>query len=371
MPGVPLIGGPGTREVGLAGHRSLGAALVVIGALVGFTSCEPTDSRVEPIQGLAPGEWSWVPVDGMVCDDGSPTGIAVSEGPGPDLVVFLNGGGACWDYLTCYVLNLATRGPFGENQFAALGAAALPGSILDRTLPGNPYADATLVFVPYCTGDVHGGDRVATYTGSGGTTRTWHHAGHRNVELAIERLHATWPAPRRLVVSGSSAGGFGALLNYDDFRRSWPEAEGVLVDDSGPPLDGRYYSPDLTAAWRASWGIDDLVRPICGTACETSLAPMLTTVAGLWPEDRLALLSSLQDLVISGYYQIPTDEFETALLDLTGNVIGPLGNARTFLVPGTSHTMLGEPAAFTQGQSLLSWLGAQASGDEPWVSRQP
>jgi hypothetical protein len=294
----------------------------------------------------------------------------VSQGTGPDLVVFLNGGGACWDYLTCYVLRLATPGPFGEAQFEALRASALPGSILDRALPGNPYRDASLVFVPYCTGDVHGGDRVVTYTGFDGA-RTYHHVGHANLEAFLPRLAATWPAPRRLVVAGASAGGFGALLNYDTFRRRWPAAQGVLVDDSGPPLEGAALSPALLAAWRASWGVDALLGPLCGISCQSSFAPVLTEVAARWPADRFALLSSLQDLVIASYFQLSPAEFEEALLGAAEEVLGPLPNARFYFVPGNGHTMLGDPAAFAQGEPLLGWLGAQASGDPAWVSRQP
>jgi hypothetical protein len=355
----------------LAGRRIVAA---VLAAAAAFTGCGSGGGgpapEPKPIAGLVPGAWTWVPFPDSACEDGSPTGVAVSQGAGPDLVLFLNGGGACWDYLTCLVLQTASGGPFGEAEFEVLRDTVLPGSIFDRTLAGNPYADATLVFVPYCTGDVHSGDRVVTYSGAAGA-RAYHHVGHRNLLAFLPRLAATWPAPRRLVVTGASAGGFGALLNYDTIRSRWPAAEGRLVDDSGPPLDGAAISPDLLAAWRASWGVDALLGPLCGTACRTSFAPALTETAARWPADRLALLSSLRDLVISSYFQLSSSEFEAALLDTAGEVIAPLENARWFFVPGNGHTMLGHPSDFTQGDQLLGWLAAQASGDPSWASRQP
>jgi hypothetical protein len=355
---------------GAGNLRAVVAALCAAALLAGCGSDGSGRPRADPIAGLAPGEWTWVPFADSACEDGSPTGVAVSQGTGPDLLVFLNGGGACWDYLTCFVLDLATRGPFGEAEFEALRDSALPGSILDRTLPGNPYADASYVFVPYCTGDVHAGDRVATYTGATGP-RTYHHVGHRNLLTFLPRLVATWPAPRRLVVAGASAGGFGALLNHDTLRRRWPSAQGLLIDDSGPPLQGADVSPDLTAAWRASWGTDALLLPLCGEACRTSFAPAITAVAARWPQDRLALLSSLQDLVIASYFQLSAARFQAALLGTASDVLAPLPNARFYFVPGNGHTMLGDPAAFAQGEPLLGWLAAQASGDPGWVSQQP
>lgn len=327
-------------------------------------------ATAEPIAGLATGVWTWVEFPDSACDDGSPTGIAVSPGTGPDLVVVLNGGGACWDYLTCYVVGTSSRGPYGEPQFLALQATALPGSILDRTLPGNPFQDATLVFVPYCTGDIHGGDNVAVYAGPG-ETRAFHHVGHANLVAFTRRLAATWPAPRRLVVSGASAGGFGTVVNYDTFRRQWPDAQAFLIDDSGPPLERGVIPQGLLDAWYASWRLDLVLDPLCGTACRTDLSACLSAVMARYPADRMALLSSLQDRVIAGYFTLSGAQLEQALLGLAADVIDPAPNARHFFVPGSTHTMLGNPAAFGQGAPLLDWLGQQVAGDPAWTSQQP
>jgi hypothetical protein len=324
----------------------------------------------EPIAGLSTGVWTWVDFPDSACDDGSPTGIGVSPGTGPDLVVVLNGGGACWDYLTCFVVGTASRGPYGAPEFLALQATALPGSILDRALPGNPFQDATLVFVPYCTGDIHGGDNVAVYAGPG-ETRTYHHVGHANLVAFLRRLGATWPSPRRLVVSGASAGGFGTVINYDAFRRQWPDAEAFLVDDSGPTLEKGAISQGLLDAWYASWRLDLLLDPICGTPCRTDLSAGLSAVMARYSRDRMALLSSLQDRVISAYFTISGAQLEQELHRLAADVIDPAPNARRYFLAGSTHTMLGNPAAFAQGVPLLEWLGQQVGGDPAWASQQP
>src|SRR4051794_27686424 len=49
------------------------------------------------------GRWHWVDVDGTFCGDGSPTGfqyICRGSADGP-LLVYLDGGGACWSADTC------------------------------------------------------------------------------------------------------------------------------------------------------------------------------------------------------------------------------------------------------------------------------
>jgi hypothetical protein len=304
------------------------------------------------------------------CDDGSPTGIAVSLGSGPDLVVFLNGGGACWDYLTCFVLRTASSGPFGLREFQALEARTLAGSILDRDLDANPFRDASLAFVPYCTGDIHGGDNVAVYV-SGDTQRAYHHAGHANLVAFLARLAATWPSPRKLVLSGSSAGGFGSVLNYDTARTFWPDAQAYLIDDSGPPLERGAVSHALLDAWYTSWRLDKVLDPLCGPACRSDISAGLAAVQRKYPQDRVALLSSLQDQIISTYYMTSGAQLEQALGALASDVIAPAPNARFFFVAGSSHTMLGDPAAFVQGVPLLTWIGQQVTGDPAWTSQRP
>jgi hypothetical protein len=330
----------------------------------------PSPVTGAPLVGLAPGAWNWVEFPDSACDDGSPTGLGVNPGPGPDLVVVLDGGGACWDYLTCVVLGTSSHGPFDEARFRAMEAGELAGSILDRALPGNPFKDATLVFVPYCTGDIHGGSNVAVYTGPG-DVRTVHHVGHANVVAFLRRLAATWPTPRKLVVSGASAGGFGSVVNYPTFRSFWPDAQAYLVDDSGPTLVGGAVPTGLLLAWYESWRLDLVLDPLCGVACRGDLSAGLSAVLASYPGDRMALLSSLQDQVISGYFVLGGPRFQEELLRLAADVLAPAPNARYFFVAGSTHPMLDRPAAFSQGVPLVTWLGQQVADDPAWTSRQP
>ena len=61
-----------------------------------------------------------------------------------------------------------------------------PGSSSART-PTNVFRDATYVFVPYCTGDLHAGDNVATYDVGGTPTPTYHWGG-RNLDPLPPRV---------------------------------------------------------------------------------------------------------------------------------------------------------------------------------------
>ncbi len=332
-------------------------------ALVFLLSCGG-GGHPEQLQ-LPEGVWTWIDVPGTVCSDGSQTGMAINPGPAESdaLVIFLDGGGACFDPITCRS-GLASRGPFGQAQFESRLASEGGGSILDRAVADPVFGHATLVFVPYCTGDVHWGRSTNDYPGAG----TWHHHGQPNLAADIGWLADRLAPPVRLVVSGSSAGGYGSFLAHDLARTAWPSARGFLVDDSGPPLVGDDVPAVERAAWYASWRLDLTLAPLC-PGCRDDLSQILSAIADKYPQDRIALLSSRQDAVIRSFLlQTPTG-FENALLQLVDQRIAPLAGARAFVIGGEDHALLQKPASYSSGGlGLPTWLGQMVSDDPAWAT---
>jgi hypothetical protein len=353
-----------------------------------------------PIAGAA--EWTWIPFADSVCTDAipdslgryrfgtSPTGLAINWGPigSTDVVIFLQGGGACWDFFTCggaapILDKTASTGPFGPTEFARDVYAKYPASWLRRANLPPPVRDATIVFVPYCTGDIHGGDRVRTY-GSllpGAPSITWQHMGRANVTAFLKRLGATFPSPRKLVVAGASGGGFGTLVNYPRFREQWPNARAYLVDDSGPPLIGGAIPAVTRDGWFSSWNLGASLDPFC-PACRDDMSGALREIAARFPSDRIALVSHLQDEVIRGFYggvfltpqptiaPMPAAQFETELRRLGTTVMDPAtANAKYFFIAGTGHPTLDEPGAIAAPPpGLTAWLELMISDAPGWTS---
>ncbi len=313
--------------------------------------------------------WTWVDFPGAVCDDGTPTGIGVYLSSKSDKVlVFMNGGGACWDYQTCAVLNTSTHGPYGAAQFTSASAGGFVGTVLENGGAANPFNGWSMVLVPYCTGDVHAGDAVTTYTAEAGT-KTMHHKGHANIMEYLARLSPTFAKAGQIAVTGSSAGGGGALFNYDSFRRYWPTTPMLMVDDSLPPFEGSGIPDALRNVWFQSWNLGPLLTPICGATCKDDLSKIIPALAAKYPNDRMSLLSYTQDGVISSFLGITGTTFEASLASLTSEVIGPQPNFKSFVVTGGSHTMLGAPATtFTGGVQLSTWLTQEITGDAMWKS---
>jgi len=347
-------------------------------------------------------EWRWVPFPDAYCTDAvadnfgiyhfgtSTTGLAISWGAptSKDVVLFLQGGGACWDFFTCggaapLVPKTAAAGPFGPEQFASDIYAKYPSSWIRRANVPPSLHDATIVFVPYCTGDVHSGDRVTTYEPLPGyASVTWHHVGHANVKAFLRRLGPTFPEVGKLVIAGASAGGFGSLSNYVTFRAEWPDAKGYLVDDSGPPLIGEEIPFITRGLWYANWGLGATLDGFC-PECRTDMSAGLREITARYPDDRVALVSHLQDEVIRGFFgtltldggelvftSMPAERFEADLRTLGTTVMDPAtANAKYFFTAGDGHPTLEDPTAIaTPSPGLPEWLDLMMSDSAGWTS---
>jgi pectinacetylesterase len=299
-------------------------------------------------QRMAPG-WEWIEVQGTSCQDGSTTGIGVNRAAGSkDLLLFFEGGGQCWDYESCFVAKEVDLGPIRAKELGWKSKRFT--GILSRAETLSPFRDWNLVYVPYCTGDFHGGSNVASYAAPDGSEHRFAHVGHDNVVADVARLRAMFPSVDRLVVVGLSAGGYGAAFNYPTVREALPARAAMLVDDSGPLLPGDAIAPEFRAPMMARWRLDKLV----GAADD--LSAVWLRLAERYPQDRMALLSSARDHDISATFKLPPERFEQALRALVA-AAGGAKNVRAYVAPGDKHCLLDGMTA-----EVAAWVGAFVSG---------
>ncbi|MEZ4296890.1 MAG: pectin acetylesterase-family hydrolase [Polyangiaceae bacterium] len=331
------------------------------------TSTGTSTEEVAPID-TPKEQWAWVPFDDAFCANGTPTGIGANlSDQSKTVVIYMMGGGACWDNLTCYIAKTAVNieSGYGETQFAK-DAPNLNGSIFNRKDPDNPLKDASYFFVPYCTGDVHAGNNPdAVYN-----NKPTKHVGFANMELFLKRIQATFPKADRVILSGSSAGGFGAGLNWWQAQQRFGDVRVDLVDDSGPPLPPPYLSESLEGQWRAAWNLNATLPEGC-TGCENDLSAIFGFYAQELPNNRAALLSYTHDQVISNYFLISQDKVAEGLGVLAAELDG-YENTRYFYVDGNSHVLLGNPAGISQnGVVLRDWLTQMITDDAGWANVKP
>jgi hypothetical protein len=317
-----------------------------------------------------PDTWTWVDFPNTFCNDGSPLGIGINPSTtSSNLLIYLNGGGACWDAVTCLVFKSATLGPYTPQQFASDVASI--GNTTNRTDPLNPFQDWNYVFIPYCTGDVHAGDNVATYT-LGTTSTPFHHVGHANFMAFLARLGPTFPAPGKLVVVGDSAGGAGATVNYAFAKEYWPNAEAYLINDSLP-----FYPPSETPAATMSseltnWGVQPVLQSACGSACAADFSVVYPGLRKRFASDRMAYMGYEQDETMSAYYETLPILFQLYLNQLANQELHP-SMVNTYFMNGTNHTMLWSWSTIStsQGVNLRDWVTQMVTDDPQWTSAGP
>ena len=270
------------------------------------TTTTTTTTTTGPEEPEVYGEWVKREPEGAICSDGSQFKFFVNFSEGSDnLLVYFEPGGACWDFETCS----------GNTPLGAANPNGIPDShmdkygvlspILSRSDPENPSADWNLVFIPYCTGDVHTGDKVMTYNDPEGLRDplVYRHNGHNNVSAVIDYLNGQFPTLDRMLLTGCSAGGSGSIINYYFFReRMRGVKRAYLLNDSGPIFPSSGFSGPLHQKIRSSWDVDPILEMIPeGQDLADDFGNLNSMLADLFPEDRLATTYFKRDFNYSRY----------------------------------------------------------------------
>jgi hypothetical protein len=337
-----------------------------------------------PTLGTTPKTWEYVPIPGAQCMNGTPTGIGVNLGTSGEVVMYMEGGGACFNTETCK--HVAHPAGWDAAQFPVnIGPYNI--GIFDRLDDSNPFRNATFIFVPYCTGDVHSGSKP-----DGTDGRKF--VGYQNVGLYLDYLIPKSPDVKRVILTGSSAGGFGALMNYDRTQTAWGDTPVLLLDDSGPPLGDQFLAPCLQKMFRDAWNLDAALPANC-TACRQAdgggLLAALGYLADAHPDRRMALVSSTRDGTIRSFYgygypdcvagaegfPMPEDVFEQGMTDLRDHALATHPNFRVYNKDSGEHVWLlyevetVSPHKDGSGKILGDWLDEMLDPDSDWKSVAP
>ncbi|MBX3197831.1 MAG: hypothetical protein KF894_06775 [Labilithrix sp.] len=302
--------------------------------------------------------WAWFDIPGAVCRDGSPAGFGLNlSSPSKKLMLFLQGGGACFNSQTC------------AGNPSSVGAKSASGGIFSRSNTENPVADWNHVFVPYCTGDVHAGNNPDGNVAGVGPQKF---VGYANMELFLAKLAATFPDTAQILVTGTSAGGFGAAANYGHTLRWFPSIPVNLVNDSGPLMRQPPLARCLQDQWKTMWKLDTTVIAECGASCANQ-PDFLMAASKHWAATKSTLaqglISATGDTTIRTFYGFGASEctsfglvseanFSAGLTDIRAESAA-YANFGTYTYGGTRHTLLGADAFYSTtvgSKTVAAWV---------------
>jgi hypothetical protein len=362
-PSTEGSGGAGstTRTGGAAGSGGGSTANVIA-----FTPGPPLTAPDET--------WTWVPIEGSACGNGSPTGIGVNlTTKSSRVLVYLEEGGACWSNITCNDLGTASyfSSGYGQSDFEAESTdpsyLALAGGFFDRTSATNPFKDYSFVYVPYCTGDIHAGASVGPFADD--PSQTGHFVGFNNLTLDLDRIVPTFPSADRVYLAGSSAGGFGAAYDWWHVQQAFGSIRVDLIDDSGTPMPPDVPIGELQT-WIQMWGLSATAPAGC-PACLQSLAGFFGFYEKNLPTHHGALLSYAEDSTLPDYFMISQQQFDMGLAEDVSTYFTPGANLKCFIAPGAGHVLWFSPDLATKGVTLRQFLTDMVTDAPAWADAQP
>lgn len=313
------------------------------------------------VDDLEPGWNALFPGGEAICALGDPYSFSVRPGAPDKLAIYFQGGGACWNADTC-----GEDGPYSKTVSGRERGHG--GGIFDADNPDNPLADYSIVIVSYCSGDVHTGAATNTYTGPDGEPLTIRHNGFVNSALTLDWVYANYPAPAQVVITGSSAGAYGAIFHapYIIDHYGADSAQFVVLGDAGVGV--------TPPAWEGLdvWGTLELLpedQAFAQVSPEQFADDLYAAAAITYPDEIIAEYTAYADFVQMQFYSMMggflTDWITQANARLA-DLAAAQPNFTAYVGWGTSHTIMATELFYTMevgGVRFRDWFAELVGGD--------
>ena len=346
--------------------------LVLVGLLtISGTLVSAQGGDLPSVDELSEGWNEMRPGGDTICSNGTDYAFYVRPGDSDKLLIYFNGGGACWFGQICDLQVTPTYVPVVETEH---NNPSTHTGIFDLENPENPFADWSMVFVAYCTGDVHVGNTVATYDVPATDDLEAHqvtiyHNGYNNAMSALNWAFENYDAPQQIFVAGSSAGSIASPFYAGLVAEQYPDAQIVQLGDAAGGYHGEPIEVPLSA-----WNTESIL-PDWPEYEEV-------TADGLSFEDFYVATAEHTDNVVMAQYNAAEDETQYAFLGLVGiqaplpelldaafsEIEGESGEELyTYTVGGDLHTILRRPEFYTyevDGVRFVDWVSALVNGED-------
>ncbi len=347
-----------------------------------------TDTTVSP--NVSSTDFTTIPASGTttylgksltpICMNGSPYEFFVKRGSVNKLLVYYQGGGACWDSLTCSVPVCDTSVNDGDNPAHATTGFA------DQSDPRNPFRDWNVVFVSYCSCDVHFGDAVQDYPPH------VEHRGYDNSRIVEKWAREHFVNPDQVFVTGSSAGAYGAWFNAPLHEMVWPASQFQVLADAGNGVITKDFLQNEFSHWDFEKNIPNTIPGVLESITEgTGIVGYTEAVTSFFPETRWAHYATAFDGGSggqTGFYNIMLNNnnplaaltwwngscaFNSAMRAQAQEISTAVpSNYRYYIGTGSRHTMWGSDKVYndtTGGVPLLvDWVNGMLDGTPAWTN---
>jgi hypothetical protein len=319
-------------------------------ALAALTACALLSGCGGDAPAPPSGAWERIEPGGATrCARGGPFAYWLRKADPEKLVVFFQGGGGCFDQVTC-----AEGSSWFDDAVDGEDDPSFQSGLLAVDDPENPFRGWSFVYVPSCTGDVHVGDARVDYGNVVVEQRGWQNA-HAALERAFEEFD-----PEEVLVAGCSAGSVGSAWHAESVIRQWPDARVTQVGDSLAFLFHRPIS-------LADWGVERHPPSFLDVGGRWTMESFVRRLAQTYPERTFARFNHAADDVQGQFYRAVGGDparFEGELRAVEER-LKRLPNYRSYLACGTGHCAFTTHEFATlevEGVRLRDWVADLAAG---------
>lgn len=364
---------------------ALGACLLALSAACGGNITDPAGGSGEGGSGadggagaggptlptdLEPGWNEFNPGGDTICSRGTEYAYWVRPGTVNKVVIDFIGGGACWDAFTCGIADAI----FEDSVDSVRAAVAddSPSGFYDHDHPENPFKDWYHVVIPYCTGDIHWGDSVTVYSEGTDDEITINHKGAVNARAVLGWVYDNFSAPEQALVTGCSAGSYGAALWSADVMRQYPDAQVFQFGDSGAGIITEEFFDESFPSWNAKDAFPKNIPeldPQLVNIQELALPDLYAGIANHYPDQWLGQYNTVKDDNQTFYFTAMggsgVEEWSDKMLASIADIESRADNFHSYIAPGEQHCILPYDNFYTvtsDGVKLTGWLKSAIEG---------
>jgi len=239
--------------------------------------------------------------------------------------------------------------------------------LLDLQHPEHPFPDYTVVYIPYCSSDLHWGRGAHEYN----SKLEVPHLGYFNASSALQWLYDNVPAPEKLLLMGSSAGGYGMLLHSAWVAKHYPDADIRVVIDAAAGIVAGDFTATSMEVWQAEDSMPTFIAELNSMDLSTLIFPdLFSAIAAYYPQHRFAMYSAAWDDQQAFFYKImggKAEDWPGKLQETLTAMRAGIPNLSFFVPSGSLHTILPFEAYYVreqEGRKFAAWLEEFATSDE-------
>jgi hypothetical protein len=224
-----------------------------------------------------------------------------------------------------------------------------------------------VVFLPYCDGSFFAGDIDLDVDDDGIIDRR--QRGLINLSAGLDIAKSTFSAPRRIVLAGTSAGGYGTTFALPLVRQLYSDTSIYVVNDSGVGV----FPPETIKKILSEWNALNFIPASCAN-CIDENGNLSNYHAWQLSEDEkmyLGMMSYSHDALLTDhFFPMNGDQFSRELkMEMAKLESDYPARVRSFIAAGSAHAFhLGDLQVSAGAVTVADWIYSMVNDYDDWNS---